>query len=328
MLKVVAVFASYINKIDVGIMMQESSANLLAGRNPYTTETAGYGGFNYPPLHLLLPLPFYVIFGDTRFGTIFFELIGIGVLYYLVVKALNRWGAEGRGEVGDASSPLPRLVILAELAMLIFVLQPRGLFIIEQAWGEPLIVGLAAVTFYFFYYRPGGPGADISFGAMLAIKQYLMYMCFPLFILYELNWKRYAISALAFLLIVVPFIVWNPPEFVNRNVYHFFRLPIQTNALGLTAFFYEYGVLVPRWISPVSAGLVSLGLGILLKRFKILGYLHTVILTYLCLFIFGQQAFANYYYLISFFQVMAIIFFVVYHYAPNPPEPVSSVTDG
>ncbi len=299
-LKIVTVFASYINKIDVGIMMQESSAYLLSGSNPYTSETAGYGGFNYLPLHLLLPLPFYIIFGDTRFGSIVWELIGISVIYKLAKVELFTF---------------PKLIRLVELVILIFVYQPRSLFVIEQAWGEPLVVGAAAVSLYFFYYKPAGPIADILFAAMLVIKQYLVFMCLPLFILYNFNWKRYTMVALAVVLIILPFIIWNPVEFFNRNVLHFFRLPIQTNSLGLTAYFWEQGILIPRWISPVAAGIVALGFGSLLKRFGILGYLHTVILTLLCLFIFGQQAFANYYYLLSFFQVMAFIFFIVHYYA-------------
>lgn len=294
-LKIVAVFASYINKIDVGVMMQQSSAYLLAGSNPYTSATAGYGGFNYLPLHLLLPLPFYILFGDTRFGSIAWELIGVGFIYHLAKKEL---------------SLSPGLLRLAELALLIFMLQPRGLFVVEQAWGEPLIVGVAAATLYFLYYKPDGLLAGILFAAMLAIKQYLVFMCLPLFILYKFDWKRYGTIALTFTLIILPFVIWNPFEFFNRNVLHFFRLPIQTDSLGLTAYFWEHGLLIPRWLSPILASLVSLGLSFYLRRFGLLGYLHTVILTFYCLFLFGQQAFANYYYLLSFFQVLTIIFFV------------------
>ena len=184
------------------------------------------------------------------------------------------------------------------------------------------------MTFYFFYYQPEGPLADLLFGVMLAIKQYLVYMCFPLVILYKFDWKRYAISALTFSVIALSFVIWDPVEFFNRNVLHFFRLPIQTNALGLTAFFFERGILIPRWISPLTALFVSFIVGILLNRFGILGYLHTVILTFLCLFIFGQQAFANYYYLISFLQVMAIIFFIAYYYPSEYPGDFSSPESG
>lgn len=293
--KIAAVFASYVHIIDVGIMMQESSAFLLAGHNPYTSPTAGYGGFNYPPLHLVLTLPFYAFFGDTRFGSIFWELVGVVMIYRLVRK--------------QTSSPV--LLSLAELAILLFWLQPRNLFVIEQSWGEPLIVGLLGVSLYFFYYQPAGPWADIWFAAMLAIKQYLAFMGLPLFMLYGFNWKRYALTALIFALIIAPFVLWNPVEFYRRNVLHFFQLPIQTDALSLTSYFWERGILIPRWISPVAAALVSFGVGWLLRRFGLLGYLHTIILTFFTLFLFGQQAFANYYYLISFMQIAALIFFIL-----------------
>ena len=299
LLKVVTVFASYINLIDVGIMMQDSSSALLAGQNPYTTPTAGYGGFNYLPMHLLLSLPFYGLFGDARFGMVMWELIGLAFIYALVKTEL--------------SLGLRRL---AEVIILLFVWQPRALFVIEQAWGEPLAVGAAAAAFYFFYRQPKGPAADIWLAVLLAVKQYLIYMVLPLFILYNFNWKRYAATALAAILIALPFVIWDPVEFYNRNVFHFFNLPIQTTSLGLTAYFWQqHGLLIPRWISPVAAAVVALGAGAGLKRFGVVGYLHTVILSFFCLFIFGQQAFANYYYLLSFFQVMAIIFFILHHFA-------------
>lgn len=293
--KIAAVFASYIHIIDVGIMMQESSAFLLTGNNPYTSPTAGHSGFVYPPLHLLLTLPFYALLGDTRFGSIFWELVGIVMLYRLVRKQI--------------SSPV--LLSLAQLVILLFWLQPRNLFVIEQSWGEPLIVGLLGVSLYFFHYQPAGPQADIWFAAMLVIKQYLVFMGLPLFMLYGFNWKRYALTALVCILIIAPFVLWNPVEFYRRNVLHFFQLPIQTDALSLTSYFWERGILIPRWISPVAAAMVSFGAGWWLRRFSLLGYLHTIILTFFTLFLFGQQAFANYYYLISFMQMAALIFFIL-----------------
>jgi hypothetical protein len=69
--------------------------------------------------------------------------------------------------------------------------------------------------------------------------------------------------------------------------------------------------LIPRWISPLAAGFVVLGLAFWLKRFGILGYLHTLIIGFFTLFLIGQQAFANYYYLIAFLEVTAILFFIV-----------------
>jgi hypothetical protein len=297
-LRIASVFASHIHFIDVGIMMQESSANLLAGRNPYTSATGGHEGFVYLPLHLLLTLPFYVILGDTRFGAVAWELVGIGFIYLLAKREL---------------AAFPRLLKVSELALLIFVLQPRSLFVIEQAWGEPLVVGAFAASLYFFHFQPRGPLADVWVAATVAVKQYLIFICLPLFILYHLRWKRYATTALAFGLMVIPFALWNPFAFYKRNVLHFFQLPIQTNSLGLTAYFLEHDILIPRWISPLAAGFVVLGLAFWLKRFGILGYLHTLIIGYFALFLIGQQAFANYYYLIAFFQATAVVFFIVYH---------------
>lgn len=313
LLKFVTVFASYINLIDVGIMMQEASAHLLAGRNPYITPTAGYGGFNYPPMHLLLPLPFYVLFGDSRFGTVVWELIGIAFLYRLVTAELVS----------------AQLIRLSELVMLLFVWQPRSLFVIEQAWGEPLAVGVAGAAFYFFYRRPAGRVGDVLFGVLFTVKQYLIYMALPVLILYGFNWKRYLTVALTCLLVTLPFFLWDPLAFYNRNVLHFFQLPIQTNSLGLTGYVWEQqGVLIPRWISPLAAGVLSLGLSFLLRRFVLLGYLHTVILALLCLFIFGQQAFANYYYLLSFFEVASIIVFFLYCFGRSDPHNVGLSVGG
>lgn len=309
-LKIVVVFSSYIHINDVDIMMQESLAHLLAGRNPYATATAGFAGYIYLPLNLLLPLPFYVGFGDTRFGSIFGELLGVAFIYKLAATAL---------------SSTPKLVKLVELVILLFVLQPRGLFFIEQACAEPLVVGIIGIYLYFFTYKPANLLTDILLAALLAIKQYLIFMCLPLFILHNFNWKRYTNTVLALALFILPFVWWNPVAFYDRTVLHFFQLPIQTTSLGLAAYFSEQDVSIPRWISPVAVAIVTPGLGLLLKRFGLLGYLHTIILTFFCLFLFGQQAFANYYYLISFLQMTAIIFFLIYS-SPRRNQPLLKVT--
>ncbi len=301
-LKITAIFASPTHHIDVGIIMQESSTHLLNGQNPYGTKTAWLDGFDYLPLNLLLPLPFYAILGDTRFGSVFWEMVGILFVYRLAKTELRA---------------LPKLVNLAELVILLFFLQPRGLFVIEQSWGEPLMVGAMAVAFYFFYYQPAGPLADVLFGLMLVIKQYLVFMTLPLLILYHRAWKRYLITGLACLAVLLPFILWNPLAFYKMTVLHFMQLPIQTDSLSLTAYFAEYGLLVPRWVSPVAATIVAVGLGLLLSRFGLVGYFQAASLTLLTLFLLGQQAFANYYYLISFMQVLALVFFLVIQFAPS-----------
>jgi hypothetical protein len=307
-LKTAVVFSSYRHFIDVGIMIQESSAHFLAGRNPYSSATAWLPGFIYLPAGLLLPLPFYTIFGDTRFGSIVWELIGIGFIYQIARAELS-----------------PRFMKLAEQIILLFMLQPRSLFVIEQAWIEPVIVGMIAVTLYFFYYRFADSLTDIVLAILLAIKQYLLFIYLPVFILYNFKWKRYAITSFIFSLILFPFFIWNPNAFYNQTVLHYLRIPIEPTSLGLTAYFAQQGIPIPRWISPAAAGLVAIVLGLLLKRFGLLGYLHTLILTFFCLFIFGQQAFANYYYLISFLQMTAIIFFLIYLF-PHSNQPTLKIT--
>ncbi len=295
-LKFATVFASFIHQIDVGIMMQEASAHLLAGLNPYAIPTAGHAGFVYLPMHLLLPLPFYVLLGDTRFGGIIWELVGVIFLYALA-----------RRELADI-----KLVRLAELVLLLFLWQPRSLFVIEQAWGEPLAIGMTVLVFYFFARNPDSFIPAVLLAVLLAIKQYLIFMALPLFMLYHFKWKQYGITAVAFGLIILPFVLWDPPAFYNRNVVHFFRLPVQTSALSLTAYLWEhYGLLLPRWISPVLAAVTALAGGVGLKHLGLVGYFHVVVLTFFSLFVPGQQAFANYYYLLSFFMVMGVIFFII-----------------
>jgi hypothetical protein len=143
---------------------------------------------------------------------------------------------------------LPKLVNLSELIILLFFLQPRGLFVIEQSWGEPLIVGTMAVAFYFFYYQPAGPLADILFGLMLAIKQYLVFMGLPLVILYHApgNATHHQPGLPGD---PVPFILW------DRGV---LQLPSPTLCNYLSNRLAQFnpsaaGLLIPRWIGPVAA---------------------------------------------------------------------------
>jgi hypothetical protein len=124
-------------------MHGEAFYALRRGQNPYqiTFENiygAGSGfynpqavagnrvlfGYPYPPLSLLLALPGYLAAGDYRYSE------------------LAAWVASA-AFIGYA-----RPAILAKLAAALLLTQPRGFFVLEQGWTEPIAVLMLAVVIF------------------------------------------------------------------------------------------------------------------------------------------------------------------------------------
>src|SRR5262249_365127 len=122
--------------IDVFVMFQESAQHALHGLNPYSTPVSdvyqgsqdfGYHiwGYAYLPTNLYAHVLAYAAFGDVRYGYVVAEAVCVGVLWWLGRHTGQR--------------------VVAELVVLLFLFHPRGLFVLEQAWTEPLIAMMLAL---------------------------------------------------------------------------------------------------------------------------------------------------------------------------------------
>jgi hypothetical protein len=296
--------------IDVFVEFQESARHLLAGLNPYTvpvsdvyrgTQDYGYRllGYAYLPANLYLQTLAYSLAGDFRYACIAAEAI--------VAFALYRVAGPGRR--------------VAMLAVLLFLFHPRGLLVIEQGWTEPFIAGAFALFLWLRARRPESLGAAAAYGYMLSLKQYLVYFVLHLFMI-ERRGKALAVAAATGLVTLVPFLVWDPSSFFTYAVKFQLETPFRPDGLTVVSLLYRlFGFTAGKWL----AGLVGLGVALYtyrrFLRLGLVGYLLAVTLTTFSIFLFGSQAFCNYYYLVSVLCVFLIAA------CARPSEPARSVEE-
>jgi len=276
--------------IDVFAQFQESAQHLLDGLNPYTVPFSDvyrgardYGyrtfGYAYLPANILPQTVSYWLTGDIRYGCIAAEAI--------VAVALYRTARPAPGRLA------PMLVVL------LFLFHPRGLYVIEQAWTEPFIAGAFALFLWLRDRTPASLWPAAAYGYMLSLKQYLVYFVLHLFMI-ERRPKALAAAAATGFLTLVPFLVWNPASLFTYGVMFQLETPFRPDGLTVVALLYRlFGFTAGKWL----AALVGLGVGVYTYwRFIALGlpgYLLAVTLTTYAIFLFGSQAFCNYYYLVS-----------------------------
>lgn len=272
--------------IDVWHLNQEASHRLLHGQNPYELriphavpeETPPWidDHYPYPPIVILLQAPAYLVTGDTRAAH---PLAILGFAAALV--ALAR-----RSGVPDAGADA-----LAAMALL----SPRVFFIIEQGWTEPLTAGLLGLACWALAGRRWWT-ATILLGLALSSKQYVA-IGFPILALASwYGWRRALVSAGVAAAVALPFFLWHAERFLWGTILKHLEGDPRHDANSVTAVFIREGTPPPTWIGPVLW--VLLGLGLAWWRRKDLAAPWLALGAGLGgLFLFGGQAFANYYWL-------------------------------
>ena len=280
--------------IDVFDWQQQTSLALTGARNPYlvriaprygkqlyprgTIDENGYAiyALPYPPLSLLMVLPGFVLGNDVRYAD----------LFALVVSAvLMAFARPGR---------------VAALAALLFLLTPRTLYVLWNAWTEPLMVlTFSLVMFCACRWRSGLPWA---LGLFLATKQTTIWAV-PLVVLLVEGpnlWKQLLLIALkagaVVAVINAPFLLWNVREFVHAVVLLRVVPSFVPYALTYLAWMFRLtGKVPPTWLGAVLA--VAAVVLVLRKAARTpAAFAAGVTLVTALFFAFSQQAFCNYYY--------------------------------
>ncbi len=199
--------------IDVWYLLQAAAHGLSHGVSMYTLTWFAPPGqdanaFTYLPGSALLLWPFYVFFGDVRYG----ELAALVLTSVLLIRA--RPGRTG--------------LILGCLVML----YPRAFTGIDFAWIDPLVVlevGAAAYA----CTRGRLNLAVLALAAAFVTKQQA-WLLIPLAAVWDqFGWRRtaYAVGgAVAFLL---PWYLVAPSGFANGALLYNLRLPARHNSLSL-----------------------------------------------------------------------------------------------
>jgi hypothetical protein len=280
--------------IDVYVVLRDSCAALLAGRNPYAitfpniyeAATPFYGpgvavggrlnfGFVYPPLILLFTLPGYLL-GDVRYA----HLVAMAATAALI--GVLRPGRRGF------------------LVAMLYLFSPRSFFVMERSWTDPFVtLTLALVVFAVLRARRLLP---LALGLLLASKQYLVLAlpALPLLWPAPLPRKRFAIviaqAALVAAVISLPLALWDVRAFWHSTVDFQANQPFREDALSyLAAFAWLTGLQASCAIGFVGA-VVVMALAARRCPRTPSGFCTILALTYFVFFAFNKQAFCNYYF--------------------------------
>jgi hypothetical protein len=280
--------------IDVVVVHRAAFDALLGGGNPYdiTFENI-YGpasgfynpqaivgdrvmfGYPYPPVSLLATLPAHIAVGDYRYA----HIVAIAAAGALI-------GYMRRG-------------LVPKLAAVLLLTHPRGFFVLEQGWTEPVTVFFLTATL--FAMNRGGTSAAWLSGALIASKQYLA-LGIPLLVRYAWRGRSTVRDLTAAGLVVValalPFIVWNPRAFIEHTLLLQSREPFRIDSLSYLSWAARHGWGQGSFVWAVAAGgaAAALGLG---KSKSAAGFAGTLALSTFAFFAFGSKAFCNYYYFVA-----------------------------
>lgn len=282
-------FASPAPNIDVFSMSQQSSQHLLSGRNPYLVhirdvyEGMGQLGYvikhyTYPPASLYPQVAVYAVARDVRYAFVLAEAIFLFILWRLV---RSRW-------------PSPHV----ELLLLLFLFHPRGIFILEQSWIEPLLLASFAL-FVFLWSTARKTAALLTYGFFLALKQYTVFFILPFLLILERRLSRLSTVALMGFLTLLPFAVWHWRSLWEQGLLFQLLAPFRDDSLSLGTLLLPWmGELGMQW-SGIPAVIVMIGSSVLLRRQGMRGFLQACTLTLASILVLGSWAFANYYYFLS-----------------------------
>jgi hypothetical protein len=278
--------------VDVCVFQRESAEALLHGNNPYAVtfrdpyadSSRFYGpgvshdgrlqfGYPYPPLSLVLIVPAHGL-GDFRSA----QLAATALAGLLV--ALAR----------------PGRLALAGAALLLFT--PRGFFVLEAGWTEPLTVLFLAATVFALCRSPGW--AAVPLGLLLASKQYaaLALLATPLLPPDCPRLRTVTIALATAAAVTLPVALWDLPSFLRSVVLLQWHQPFREDALSfLVPLAQATGVVAPAWVAFVlAAGAAAVAVWKLPRGAG--SFATSLAFTLLVFFAFNKQAFCNYYHLV------------------------------
>ena len=280
--------------IDVYDWQQQTSVALTEMRDPYLVrfaprfanrfyppEVVGPDGYvntalPYPPLSLLMVLPGFVLGNDVRYADLF------AIAASALLMAFARRGR------------------IAALTATLFLLTPRVLYVLWNAWTEPLMVlTFSLLMFCACRWRKGIPWA---FGLFLASKQTAV-LAVPLVVLLVEGpklWKQlFWIAVKAGIVVAVinaPFVFWNFHDFVRAVVLLRAVPSFRPDALTYLVWIYSLtGKVPPTWIGAV-VGVAAIALVLWKAPRTPAGFAAGVTLVTALFFAFSKQAFCNYYF--------------------------------
>ncbi|PTX93956.1 hypothetical protein DB345_20520 [Spartobacteria bacterium LR76] len=290
-------------QIDVFMIDRDAVGYLFAGKNPYSIEFPDmYSGaydyvprFTYWPGLLLFTIPTWLM-GDIRYATVICTALASVCFYWLNRNA-------GRN------------VTESQQGALLFLSFPVGLFMLEQAWVDSIPAALTVLTAVLFIKKRWLIACAVL-GVIITTKQYGFLVAVPslVYILRTVGWKKaaqgFGVMALVCTIIVGPFLLWDIKGFHTSTIDLLIGMPFRDDALSLVALCKRMLHFWPPGLLLLALYFATLGAGalfLLLKRSCTLrDWAFTLVAIHSVMFLFGKQAFCNYYYMLAVFTMIMV----------------------
>jgi hypothetical protein len=293
--------------IDVWTIQQQAASRLLGGKSVYAPGAISaldshsfdhvVSSYIYPPLDIVFATAAFALTRETRFAALVAILVGAWLL-----RAIAR-----RAEPAPSAAP--------DLLMACLLVHPRGLFVLDQAWGEPLalpFLGGFAIACLERKYRL----ASIFLGLLCGVKQHLLLYLPTLVLVPGIGLRGALVALVAVAATYAPFVLWDSSGMWRALVGHHLGNPFRADSLSLTAFLSNAGILLPTWLGFVAA---SASFAVVLRMPRDLGALLLAsTLPFFGFYLLGRQAFCNYYYLLDATLLFAAAAMRSRDSAPNP----------
>lgn len=272
---------------DVAAVLNQGADAFLSGQNPYAQVYAPFDASGHPltdhyvyaPLTILLTGCAKALLGDARY-----ILIAAHLLFALVLLRLGTGtNSEGCRE--------------AELAAAMALFVPRGPYLLEQGWTEPL-VALAMALAVLLLCRQRKLAGAVVLGLTAALKQNMALTLLPLLRLRGAILRTLIVWGAGVALVCVPFIAWSPGALWEDTVLFLAKSPPRPELLSIPSAFYHAGVVVPQaaFLAVAVAGIIAL---LALQPATIAGFVQGTACCMFLLFLMSKWGAINYYYLVG-----------------------------
>lgn len=287
--------------IDVWTVQTAGARALLQGANPFDVvrvpdTTPGRldnpTPYVYPPFQLFVTIPALLFGGDVRFA------MTLGLLLF---------GVSVRDIAVGARDKLPALPVFVDAPALLVWLSPKVLFVLQQAWIDPVQLGLIAGSTA-LALRKRTWAAAIGFGLVLAAKQTMFWVAPLAFVAFPGFRARHALAAIAVAaLFYLPFALWSWHAFYFANIGFVGGLPPRTDALSFVNFARRaLDVRIPPAVAfPFAGAVVAWVVARRRARADVFGT--ALLITYFFFFTFNKWAFANYYFTLVGFAALGAV---------------------
>ncbi len=272
--------------IDVWTVQQGGAEAMSNGRNPYTAVAVKDTGprdaadvpYVYPPMQMFLTLPSYLLGGDVRFTMLASLLLAGFALRFIVQKS----GRALPAVVEDG----PALVIWT---------MPKLLFVLEQAWVDPVQVMLVcAAAAAVVTKRP--ILIAVAFGIVLTAKQTMFWTVGLAGILLGFTRRQWVIVAGVGAASLIPFALADFKQLKHSLLDFVSALPDRPDALTFNIWLArKSGWMLPTALAFPFAAMVA-GVSAWRMPRTLQHWALATLATYTIFFVFNKWAFANYYF--------------------------------